>query len=104
MRSSASQQCATSSCSRGRASDTLEEREDALREELRGALVVARQAAVREVVLVPRVEEELRVLGRRDELARRVDVSLVDEERVGVRAVDLHGHSLGPRLPELRDG
>src|ERR687892_2446175 len=69
-RSSASQQCAASSSSLDGASATVfEEGEHPLREQRGGALVVAWQTAVGEVVLVARVEEQLGVLGRLDERA-----------------------------------
>ena len=58
-------------------------------------------------MLVAWVQEQLRVVDRGDDLARRLDVALADEDRIGVHAVDLDRHSLRPRperpLPADRD-
>ena len=80
-----------------------EERERPLGEQLRRALVVAREARVGEVVLVAGVEEELRVLGCLDQLASRVDVALADEDRVLVHPVDLRRNAVRPRSAEVRE-
>ena len=69
----------------------LEELEDAPGEQLGRVRVVRRQARVGDVVLIPGVEEELRVLCLLDEGPGGVEVALVDEERI--RAMDL------PRSP-----
>lgn len=52
---------------------------------------------------IARIQEQLGVLDFLHESARGVDVALLGKELVGVHAVDLDGHTLGP-LPELRDG
>src|SRR5262245_19850154 len=78
-----------------------EELQHPLREKPRGVLVVAGQAAVGKVVLVARVEEELGVIRRLDELAGGIDVALVHEVRVGVHPVNLNRHPRRPRA-ELR--
>jgi hypothetical protein len=56
-------------------------------------------------VLVARVEEQLRVLDVRDDLPRRVDVPLADEDRVVVGAMDLDRNALrpGPERPLAGD-
>ena len=56
---------------RGAARDVVEEAEDAFGEQRRGLLVVRRQAAVSEQMIVNGVEEQLRVWGRRAQLGRR---------------------------------
>ena len=74
----------------------MEEVQDALGEQRGGVRVVGRQRAVRELVLVAGVEEQLRVLGLLDELAGGVDVALAGEDRGGVHPVHLHRHPRGP--------
>jgi hypothetical protein len=63
--------------------------------------VVRRQAGVGAIVLVARIEEELAAVGRGDKLARRVDVPFVDEDRIGVHSVDLHGQARRPETEVL---
>ena len=55
-------------------------------------------------MLVAGVEEQLRLVGRRDQLPGGVEIAvLLGEERVGVHAVHLHGDAVRPPLAELRD-
>src|SRR6266853_6593897 len=78
-----------------------EKLENALPEQRRGAGAVRRQAGVGEVVLVARVEKELRVLGRLDDRASGVDVALPDEVRIRIHAMDLHRHIRWPGRSEF---
>jgi hypothetical protein len=57
----------------------LQEVEHALSQQRGRVGVVRGQARVGEVVLVAGIEEQLRVLGRGDELARGVDVAFADD-------------------------
>src|SRR5215213_11880282 len=82
-------------------SDAGEELEHARLEQRGRFRIVGGQRVVGEVGLVARIQEELRVGNRGDDLTGRVDVTLVDEDRVVVRAVDLDRDSLRPR-PERR--
>ena len=83
--------------------DSRQEVEHALREELGRLGVVARQAGVREVVLIAGVEEELCVVGRLDELAGGIHVAFLHEDRIRVRPVDLR-RKTGRPCAELGDG
>src|SRR5215216_6485032 len=79
-----------------------EELEHAAAEQCSCVRVVGRQAVIGEQVLIAGVEKQLCV-GRRDELPGGVDVTTVlDEERVSVHGVDLHGNIRRPRRRELR--
>lgn len=69
-----------------------EEGEHALHNERGGILAIRGWRAVGEDVLVVGVEEWLGVLSLLEEFARGVDVDFTDKLRVGVHAVDLHGH------------
>src|SRR5271170_731728 len=82
--------------------NAVQEGEHALPEQRRGALVVAGQAAVGEQVLIAGVQEQLRALGGLDQIAGRVEIALADEELVGVHAVNLDWHAVGPWSAELR--
>src|SRR4249920_2024439 len=77
--------------------DPAEEVEHPAGQECSGLRIVGRQRAVGEVVLITGVEEQLGVVDGRDDLPGRVNVSLPDEDRVRVHAVDLDGDSVGPR-------
>src|SRR4029078_432389 len=88
-----------------RRSDAGEELQHALCHELRGRRVVRGQRAVREVMLVAGVEEELRAVDLVHELAGGVDAALADEDRVVVHAVDLDRNAVrpGPERPVAAD-
>ena len=77
-------------------SDAVQELEHPLGEQRGGLRVVRGKRAVREVVLVARVEEELRVLDLLDDLAGGLDVTFANEDRVVVRAVDLDRDAVRP--------
>jgi hypothetical protein len=79
-----------------------EEVEHPLGEQLCGYRVVGRQRCVGEQVRRTRVEEQLGILDLIDEGPRRVDVALVDEERVGVHRVDLCRHAVRPGAEHRR--
>src|SRR5206468_11974991 len=64
------------------ASDAVEELQHALGEQRRCLGVVRGEGAVREVVLVAGVQEELRLSDLLDDLAGGVDVALAGEDRV----------------------
>jgi hypothetical protein len=69
--------------------DVVEEADDASLEQRRGALVVARQAAISEQVLMAGVQEQLRAFYRLDDFAGDVEIALGDHQLVGVHRVDL---------------
>src|SRR3954447_13709540 len=75
--------------------------EHPLLQECGGVRVVRRQGAVGEVVLVAGIEKQLRVLGLLDERASGVDVTLIDEEWVGIHPMYLYRYPVRPRRPEL---
>src|SRR5438105_10018893 len=79
-----------------RSSDAGEELQHSLGQQRGRVRVVGGQRVVGEIVLVAGVEEQLGVVHLLDDLARRLHVSLADEDRVIVHAVDLDGDAIWP--------
>src|SRR5437773_8047251 len=80
--------------------DVVEEANHALLEQLRGTFIVVGQAVVGEQVSIAVIEEQLRALDRRNELARGREVFRAP--LVVLHHVDLEWNSRRPRAAELR--
>ena len=77
-------------------SDAIQELKHSDGQERGRIRVVRRQRAIGEVVLIPGVQEKLRVLDLLHNLAGGVDVALADEDRVIVHSVDLGRDAVRP--------